>query len=93
MADKRGVFSMIGDVTAAQSLLYRQAAGSSRAGSPRRRRRKSRSGASTTRRRARRSSGGTRKRTKSTGRSKQRLVKGSAAAKRYMARLRRMRKK
>lgn len=91
MADKRGVFSMIGDVTAAQSLLYRQAAGASPRGSRTRRRRKSKSGARTTRRRARRSSGGTRTRTKRTGRSK--LVKGSAAAKRYMARLRRMRKK
>lgn len=90
MADKKGVLTMTGDVTAAQAALYQRA---SRGGpitrAAQRLRssvRKRRSAASRPRRKS--ASGKSR-----AGGSKGRLKKGSPAAKRRMAALRRMQKR
>lgn len=88
MADKKGVLSMTGDVTAAQATLFQRAI--SRGGIARSAAR------SIMRRRRATSSTRTKTRTKraSSGGSKGgRLKKGSPAAKRRMAALRRMQKK
>jgi hypothetical protein len=80
MADRKGTFSMIGDVTAAQRLLYARASGrAGTAGGRRRRKKKSRATSRATRR--------TRKR----GRGK--LKKGSAAAKAWGRRMKALRKR
>lgn len=81
-----GVFAMLGDLTAAQKQLYATATG--RRGSLRRRRRTSKRKASTARRARSRSRSASPRR-----RSGRKLVKGSAAAKRFMARLRAKRKR
>lgn len=84
MADKRG-FPILGDTTVAVTTLASQAMRGKRATGTRRRRKKK---ATTTKRRRKTT---TRRRT--TRGKKKRLVKGSAAAKRHMARLRKMRKR
>lgn len=90
MADKRGVFAMLGDLTAAQQTLYSKATGR-RGGLSTARRRKRRSGSGTTSRK--RGSSARRRRSTGSGRKRGKLVKGSAAAKRYMARIRAKRRK
>lgn len=83
MADKRG-FPILGDTTIAVTTLASQAMRGKRATGTRRRRKKK---ATTTKRRRKTT---TRRTTRG---KKKRLVKGSAAAKRHMARLRKMRKR
>lgn len=83
MADKRG-FPILGDTTVAVTTLASQAMRGKRATGTRRRRKKK---ATTTKRRRKTT---TRRTTRG---KKKRLVKGSAAAKRHMARLRKMRKR
>lgn len=87
----KGALIMPGEVTGAQAVLMQQAFGKRSNGSGRRRKKRAKRGSG--------SAGGTRKRrTRSTSRTSRggsrrgKLKKGSAAAKRYMARLRRMRK-
>jgi hypothetical protein len=77
---------MVGDVTGAQAMLFRQGMGKSRSGVGRKRKRRTQR-KSTGRRTTRRAKSGTRKKKRA------RLVKGSAAAKRYMAKIRRKRRK
>lgn len=89
MADKKGVLTMTGDVTAAQSTLFQRAyrgALQRQAGRQRKRRASSSSARS-----SRKSSG--RAKSRSSGATKGRLKKGSPAAKRRMAALRRMQKR
>lgn len=95
MADKRGVLTMTGDVTAAQAALFRQGMGGRSAvgGARKRRKTKRTKRARSTTRSTRRKP--TKRRATPRRRTKKRayLVKGSAAAKRHMAKLRRMRRK
>lgn len=94
MPGKRGIIGNMGDQTAATRILLGQVAGGSRR-APAKRRAK----ATTTRTRKktiRRKGPSTRtRRTRASGRKAKpaRMVKGSAAAKRHMARLRKMRKR
>lgn len=96
MPQKRGIIGPMGDVTAAtRVLLSKLPAGGMRGAPTRRRRKKVTAKASTTRRRKRAT---TRTRSRATSprrKSAKRayMVKGSAAAKRHMAKLRRMRKR
>lgn len=84
MADKKGVLTMTGDVTAAQATLFQQAT-RGRGSVTRKPRAKRISSVRPTRRGSRRPS-----KRKSKG---AKLVKGSAAAKRRMAKLRAMQKR
>jgi hypothetical protein len=79
MADRKGVFSMLGDLTAAQRLLYSQAAGRS-VGAPRRRRKTKKTRVAT----------GTRKRRRA---KRGKLTKGSAAAKAWGRKMKALRKR
>jgi len=83
MANKPGVLPMMGDVTPATRNTVGRALGRRRAPTRRRRKRSSNSSRSPKRKRAtgRRS-----------GKRRGRLVKGSAAAKRYMASIRKKRR-
>jgi hypothetical protein len=84
MAEKKGVLTMVGDVTGAQATLFRRGMGA-----------RSAAGARRSTRTARRASSSTTRRTKKATRGRRatrRLVKGSAAAKRRMAQLRAMRR-
>ena len=91
MADKRGVFSMLGDLTAAQATLYSKAAGR-RGGVASARRRKRKKTRSTSRARTgkRRASSS---RTKTRNGKRAHMVKGSAAAKAWGRKMKRLRKK
>lgn len=86
MADKRGVLTMTGDVTGAQAMVYRKGMGA-RSGAARKRSR--RKVAKSARRKVRK----TARKTTRKGKRPARLVKGSAAAKRYMAKIRKLRKR
>jgi hypothetical protein len=77
---------MVGDVTGAQAMLFRQGMGKSRSGVGRKRKRRTKRARTTGRVRT-----ATRRSTRKKKRA--RLVKGSAAAKRYMAKIRRKRRK
>lgn len=95
MADK-SVLIMPGEVTGAQALTMQAALGRrSNGGRTRSTRRKRASRTGATRKPRTSARGGKRSRTAGTTKrgSRSRLVKGSAAAKRYMARIRKMRKR
>lgn len=89
MADKKGVFSMLGDITGAQAALIGGAMRGRRNGGARRRKRRT-SKATKPGRKTRRSASTTRRKG---SRKRARLVKGSLAAKRYMASIRKKRRK
>jgi hypothetical protein len=94
MPIKRGVLTMVGDVTGAQAMLFRQGMGARSGAGRKRKRRTARSARSATTRTRRRGSVRTRRAKSGTRRKKRaRLVKGSAAAKRYMAKIRRKRRR
>jgi hypothetical protein len=79
---------MVGDVTGAQAMLFRQGMGKSRSGAGRKRKRRTKRTSSRTSSRTRR-----KRRASSPRKKRAPLVKGSAAAKRYMAKIRRKRRK
>lgn len=89
MGDKRGQQTMWGDLTGAQSALL-STAGRSRSNGGRRGRKSRTRTTGTRRKRSKRA--GPRRSAARRGKG-QRLLKGSAAAKRHMAKLRRMRRK
>lgn len=80
------ITAAIGSMTPAQQVLFRPSAGSKSGGTRRRKRRKT--AAKTTRRKGKKKAAARRARGKAS-----RFVKGSAAAKRHMAKLRRMRRR
>lgn len=86
-------YAGLGQQTAAAQLTFRKAmGGASRASGMRKSGRKKRAKRASTFRRPRRIPGKARTR-RTRGASKGRLVKGSAAAKRYMAKIRKLRKR
>lgn len=79
-----GGFAGFAQQTAATQAMFQRAGRLGGTRSATRRRRKKKTAAKTVRRRRRKSA---------SGRSRRKLVKGSAAAKRYMARIRKMRRR